>query len=64
MDMIGVDLRPIPDAKIGAAVILWGRGLPVEEIAVSAGEYQYELFCRLTRRVHYQFYQRSSDLVV
>lgn len=62
MDMIGVDLRPIPDAKIGAAVILWGRGLPVEAIAASAGEYQYELFCRLTRRVRYQFYQRSIDI--
>lgn len=64
MDMIGVDLRPIPNAKIGATVILWGRGLPVEEIAANAGECPYELFCRLTRRVHYQFYQRSSDLVI
>lgn len=62
MDMIGIDLRPIPDAKIGTPVILWGKGLPVEEIATNSGEIAYELFCRLTVRVYYKFYQRSSDI--
>lgn len=55
MDMIGVDLRKIPNAEIGANVILWGKGLPVEEVAANAGEISWELFCRLTQRVHYQF---------
>lgn len=59
MDMIGVDLRPIPSAKVGAIVTLWGRGLPVEEIAASTGEYQYELVSRLTSRVHYKFHGHS-----
>ncbi len=54
MDMIGIDLRPVPNAKIGSTVTLWGKGLPVEEVAVYAGEYQYELFSRLTSRVWYQ----------
>ncbi len=62
MDMIGVDLRKVPNAKIGSCVILWGAGLPVEEIAASAGEISYELFCRLTKRVHYRFYHRSVDI--
>ncbi|CAL7961730.1 alanine racemase 1 [Gammaproteobacteria bacterium] len=62
MDMIGIDLRKVPKAKIGSSVILWGKGLPVEEIAANAGEISYELFCRLTSRVHYQFYQRSVDI--
>ena len=60
MDMIGVDLRHLPDAKVGSKVILWGRGLPVEEVARCAGEIQYELFCRLTSRVKYKFYRFIS----
>ena len=60
MDMIGVDLRKAPDAKVGSEVILWGRGLPVEEVARCAGEIQYELFCRLTSRVKYKFYRFIS----
>ena len=62
MDMIGVDLCHIPDARVGSKVILWGKGLPVEEVAKCSGEFQYELFCRLTSRVCYKFYQRSLDL--
>lgn len=53
MDMIAIDLRTIAKAKIGANVILWGKGLPIEEIAVNAGEAVWELFCRLTSRVYY-----------
>jgi alanine racemase len=64
MDMIGIDLRPIQNAKIGNSVTLWGRRLPVEEIAAATGEYQYELLSRLTSRVHYQFYQHSADLKI
>lgn len=53
MDMICVDLRPVPDAKIGDNVVLWGKGLPAEEVAVFAGESVYELLSRLTSRVYY-----------
>jgi alanine racemase len=35
-------------------VILWGEGLPIEEIAEAAETIGYELVCRLTRRVDYQ----------
>jgi alanine racemase len=55
MDMIGIDLRLVPEAKVGAIVTLWGRGLPIERVAASTGEYQYELVSRLTSRVHYKF---------
>ncbi len=51
MDMICVDLREHPDARVGDAVELWGEGIPVEEIAEAAGTISYELFCRLTGRV-------------
>jgi alanine racemase len=52
MDMITLDLRDVPKTRIGDLVRLWGEGLPVEEIAASAGTLAYELMCGLTQRVH------------
>ena len=51
MDMIHVDLRPLPDARSGDPVTLWGQGLPVDEVAARAGTISYELLCRVTTRV-------------
>ena len=53
MDMITIDLRGAPGAKVGDAVLLWGDGLPVEEIAACAGTVAYELLCGLTQRVRF-----------
>lgn len=55
MDMITVDLRPLPDARIGDPVVLWGEGLPVEEIARASGTIAYELLCKVTSRVEFQY---------
>jgi len=51
MDMIMVDLEGIPDAGIGSPVVLWGEGLPVDDVAAAAGTVSYELLCALTPRV-------------
>jgi len=51
MDMLTVDLRSQPQARVGDPVILWGEGLPVETVAVSAGMIPYELICGVTQRV-------------
>lgn len=51
MDMISVDLSPVPDARIGSPVVLWGEGLPIDEVAASAGTVGYELMCALAPRV-------------
>lgn len=51
MDMVTVDLREQPDARVGDPVILWGAGLPVEEIASLSGTIGYELLCTVTARV-------------
>jgi alanine racemase len=51
MDMITVDLRDLPDAKVGDAVELWGAGLPIDEIAALSGTIAYELLCCVTARV-------------
>ncbi len=50
MDMITVDLGELPVA-LGAHCVLWGEGLPADEVAAHAGTISYELFCRLTARV-------------
>ena len=50
MDMITVDLSDVP-AAIDDDVILWGEGLPADEIATLCGTIAYELFCQVTPRV-------------
>jgi alanine racemase len=51
MDMITVDLTDVPDAQVGSPVVLWGEGLPVDEVASAAGTVGYELLCALAPRV-------------
>jgi len=51
MDLLTVDLRNAPDAKVGDVVTLWGPSLPVEIIAQHANTISYELTCGVTRRV-------------
>ena len=51
MDLITLDLRQAPSAKIGDRVVLWGEQLPVETVASQAGTISYELTCGMTRRV-------------
>ena len=56
MDMITVDLTPVPDAGIGADVTLWGYSpngaiLSIDEVAHAGGTVGYELMCALAGRV-------------
>ncbi|MBI2381512.1 MAG: alanine racemase [Gammaproteobacteria bacterium] len=51
MDMITVDLGMEPAGQVGDKVVLWGRDLPVEEIAEGADTIAYELVCAITKRV-------------
>ena len=51
MDMMTVDLTPIPNARVGSKVVLWGDGLPIDEVANAAGTIGYELMCALAPRV-------------
>lgn len=50
MDVVTVDLRGI-EARVGDEVVLWGEGLPADEVARAAGTISYELFCRVGGRV-------------
>jgi len=51
MDMLAVDLTPLPEAGVGSVVTLWGKGMPVEEVATAAGTIGYELLCAVAPRV-------------
>ncbi|MGB6306192.1 MAG: alanine racemase, partial [Steroidobacteraceae bacterium] len=52
MDMIGIDVTDLKlPPKLGDPVVLWGEGLPVEEIAVWAETIPYELLCGISQRV-------------
>jgi alanine racemase len=52
MDMIGIDVTHLSrPAALGDPVVLWGAGLPVEEIAVWADTIPYELLCGISQRV-------------
>lgn len=51
MDMMTVDLGPVPNARVGSKVTLWGDGLPIDDVAQAAGTIGYELMCAITPRV-------------
>jgi alanine racemase len=51
MDMLTVDLTELPQAGMGSKVTLWGCGLPIDEVALSADTIGYELMCALAPRV-------------
>ena len=56
MDMLAVDLTPVPQAGIGSEATLWGRSsngavLAIDEVAHAAGTIGYELMCAVAARV-------------
>jgi alanine racemase len=54
MDLITLDLRGLPEARVGDPVTLWGPELPIEEVARHAGTISYDLSCSVTRRVRFE----------
>lgn len=55
MDMITVDVTAHPEIAIGDEAVLWGEGLPADTVARHATTISYELFCRLTSRVRFEY---------
>jgi alanine racemase len=54
MDMLMVDLRAVADARVGDSVVLWGEGVPVEEVARHAGTIPYQLLCSMRMRLDFE----------
>lgn len=51
MDMLTVDLGADANDSVGDKAVLWGKDLPVEEVAEHIGTIAYELVTKLTPRV-------------
>ena len=56
MDMVTVDLSPVPLAGMGSEVTLWGGAsngavVSIDEVAHAGGTVSYELMCALAQRV-------------
>ncbi len=51
MDQLSVDVTDIPDVSTGDEVILFGKELPVEELAKLCGTINYEIVCGISPRV-------------
>lgn len=51
MDMIAVDVTGGAKIVTGNKAVIWGQGLPVEEIARHADTIPYELLCGVSQRV-------------
>lgn len=51
MDMIAVDLREVPTAKIDDKVILWGQDLPFDQLIPYSAQSEYSLLTGMHQRV-------------
>lgn len=54
MDMIAVDITDVGGA-VGDPVVLWGEGLPAEQLALHADTIPYELVCGVSQRVQLEY---------
>jgi alanine racemase len=50
MDMITIDITHLPNVAVGDEVVLWGKGLPLAEVAQWADTIGYELTTRMPAR--------------
>ena len=51
MDLMTVDLTDAPEATVGSPVVLWGEGLPVDDVAAAASTVGYQLLSAVAPRV-------------
>ncbi|MCC6726741.1 MAG: bifunctional UDP-N-acetylmuramoyl-tripeptide:D-alanyl-D-alanine ligase/alanine racemase, partial [Saprospiraceae bacterium] len=51
MDMTMVDVTDIPEATEGGPVVVFGKDLPVQELATCLGTIPYEIFTTISERV-------------
>jgi alanine racemase len=59
MDMLVVDLTPVPNAELGSEVVFWGKSstgivLAIDDVAAASGTVGYELMCGVTARVNFK----------
>lgn len=57
MDMITIDLRPCPQARVNDLVVLWGENLPIEEVAQYTDNCPYDILTAVQARVKFHWTQ-------
>jgi alanine racemase len=60
MDMMTIDLRPYLQAKVQDPVILWGEGLPLEEVARHTHNIPYDILTGIQSRVKFHWTQAPA----
>lgn len=55
MDMITVDLQACPQAQVNDPVVLWGNGLPIEEVAQYTHQSPYDMLTAVQSRVKFHW---------
>lgn len=55
MDMITIDLQACPHAQVNDPVILWGNGLPIEEVAQYTHQSPYDMLTAVQSRVKFHW---------
>jgi len=53
MDMLAVDLRSCPNAKVGDSVTLWGEGLPLERVVENTSNIVWDMITGVQNRVKF-----------
>jgi alanine racemase len=53
MDMMAVDITECPDVGVGDQVILWGEGLPIEEVVQHAAGITWSVLTGVQHRVKF-----------
>ncbi|MBQ8551109.1 MAG: alanine racemase [Clostridia bacterium] len=61
MDQTIIDVSDIDDVEVGTRVMLFGEGLPAEEVASLCGTIGYELICGVSRRVPRVYIQNGKE---
>ena len=64
MDQFMVDISDIPDSQIGDEVVLVGDGLSMEEVSEAAYSFNYELPCRISRRIPRTYFKDGKLVAV
>lgn len=57
MDMIMIDVTGIADVKEGDSVVIFGKELPVQQLALWAGTIPYEIMTGISQRVKRVYYE-------
>ncbi len=60
MDQLMVDVTDVPGVTMGSEAILFGRDLPVEQLAAARRTISYEILCGITERVPRVYRSKNS----